>query len=322
MRRRYFRKWLRSASRDQGGADRLRESGHRGEGPHSSRAHLRVERVQPDGVGDGRRDVQLVGGDVLESRHDVGRCAATLHVVLEDHVGELDNAIDEVGGLNGDELTLAAELHDDPIELRVESMEQCGALDEPGDVAHRHGVVHLETGQSDLGLVEPSAEAFERVEALVGLPVERRRGPQLEPIAVEEDDRQIAPLLRDGEHRLLHLLGEPFGGAETGTGLVRADGRVGDEVDVGTHQVLAVAVDDDAAVHLRQLGEERSREAGRLEKHAAGADLGNLRVESEHDEGARAGADDELDRVTQHRSGCELAEDLEGSACRSHGGGG
>jgi len=56
----------------------------------------------------------------------------------------------------------------------------------------------------------------------------------------------------------------------------------------------AVAVDDDRAIHLRQLVHEL-RVEGRVDAHTAGTDLGDIFLVSQHDQRARAAADDVLD---------------------------
>jgi hypothetical protein len=83
-----------------------------------------------------------------------------------------------------------------------------------------------------------------------------------------------------------------------GTGLRRLDARVGDELGVGAQDAVDVAVEDDRAVHLGQLAQPGRREVD-VQREAAAADRVDDLVVAEHDEGARAAAQDSLQTVAQ-----------------------
>ena len=92
--------------------------------------------------------------------------------------------------------------------------------------------------------------------------------------------------------------GDPVGGAVPGAGLVAGDGGVGHQVHVGPEDPGDVAVEDDRAVHLRELAQAGRGERD-VEGEAAGGDRLDGLVVAEHDQGAGAAAQDALQAVAQ-----------------------
>jgi hypothetical protein len=82
-----------------------------------------------------------------------------------------------------------------------------------------------------------------------------------------------------------------------GARLLRRQVRVGDELNCGAQDRAAALVQDDRAVHLRQLTEPGRREIG-VQLEAAGTDVTHDLVEAEHDERAGVAAQNPLESVS------------------------
>ena len=77
-----------------------------------------------------------------------------------------------------------------------------------------------------------------------------------------------------------------------GSGFVRWNTGVGQEVDVGGKDPIPLVVHDDAAVHLGQLGQARGAEADPLQTETSRTDLAHTRSRTKHHQGAAALLDD------------------------------
>ena len=86
--------------------------------------------------------------------------------------------------------------------------------------------------------------------------------------------------------------------AVAGARLVREDRRVGHQLDVRHRDLRGVRVEDDRAVHLRDLVKERRRVVD-LELDAAGVQEAEVFRLADHDQAARAGVQDALDPLPQ-----------------------
>ena len=104
--------------------------------------------------------------------------------------------------------------------------------------------------------------------------------------------------LGDRDHERVGLLGDALGRAVAGAGLVREDRRVRHQLDVGHRDLRRVRVEDDRAVHLRHLVEERRRVVD-LELDPAGVQEAEILGLADHDQAARARVQDALDALPQ-----------------------
>src|SRR5262249_57549134 len=76
----------------------------------------------------------------------------------------------------------------------------------------------------------------------------------LHPAEVERDD---VPALGDRDYQGVGLLGDALGRAVPRAGLRGEDGRVRHQLDVGADDLRRLLIEDDCAVHLRHLVEQR-----------------------------------------------------------------
>ena len=84
------------------------------------------------------------------------------------------------------------------------------------------------------------------------------RGGVFQHVAPATDvERDDVHRLADGDDRVANLLGHPLGRAVTGAGLIRRDGRIGNQLHVGAHDAARVAVKHHRAVHLGQFTQPR-----------------------------------------------------------------
>ena len=189
--------------------------------------------------------------------------------------------------LHLDQAALGAELHDVALDLDRHARDELGALEHGQHVVEGDAALELERGQAGGDLVEAGAVLVERGERLVGLGQHHR--DVLEDVlrAVEVERHHVAAC-GDGDHQRVGLLRDALGGAVPGAGLEREDRGVGHELDVGPEDLGAVRGEDDRAVHLGQLVEQRGRVVD-VELDAAGERNDELLVVADADQGAGAG---------------------------------
>ena len=157
--------------------------------------------------------------------------------------------------------------------------------------------LEFERGQPGRDLVEAGAELLERRKRLVGLREHDRDVLEdvLDAVHVDRDDLAA---LRDRDHERFRLLGDTLGGAVAGAGLVREDRRVGHQLDVRHHDLGRIRVEDDRAVHLGHLVQER-RAVVDLQLDAAGEHEAQVLGFADRDQTAGARVQDALDALAQ-----------------------
>ena len=150
-------------------------------------------------------------------------------------------------------------------------------------------------------MVESLTVCLQRRERLVRLGEDV--GDRVELVAVlAGEDRHGLSLLRDRDHERLRLPRHTFGRPVPGAGLVRRDRRIRHQLNIGLSNLGDCGVDDDRAVHLRQLVEQLRGE-GLVEPNSAGEHERQLRGLPDHDQGAFPGTDDVVDPLSQRRPG-------------------
>ena len=102
---------------------------------------------------------------------------------------------------------------------------------------------------------------------------------------------------------------DPLRGAVAGAGLVAVDAVVGHQVHGGPVDAVGLPVEDDRAVHLRQLAHTGGGELD-VEGEAAGAQRLDGAVVAEHDQAPGASAEDPFEPVAQLRPRCHRRECL------------
>jgi hypothetical protein len=157
----------------------------------------------------------------------------------------------------------------------------------------RHAALELECGEPCRDLVEAAAVLVQGGESLIGLR-EHHRDVLEDVLGAVEVERHDAARLRDRDHQRIGLLGDALGGAMPGAGLERHDRRVRHQLDVGPVDLRPVRREDDRAVHLRELEEERGRVVD-VELEAARIEEGQLVAVAYADEAARPRLDDAVD---------------------------
>ncbi len=128
------------------------------------------------------------------------------------------------------------------------------APDRLGDVAERDEVVELEVRQALEHLVETGAVVLQRLERLVRLGEHDLDVLERDAPAAQVEAHDLAAL-RDRDDERLGLPAHALGGAVAHAGLARGERRVGQQVDVRAQDARRVLVEDDRAVHLRELEE-------------------------------------------------------------------
>ena len=158
--------------------------------------------------------------------------------------------------LHLDQAALAAELDDVALDLDGHARHELGALQHGQHVVQRRAALELERRQARRDLVEARAVLVERRQRLVGLG-EHDRDVLEDVLGAVDVQRDDLAALGDRDHERVGLLGDALGGAVAGARLVREDRRIGHQLDVGHRDLRRVRVEDDRAVHLRHLVEER-----------------------------------------------------------------
>ena len=218
-------------------------------------------------------------------------------VVADDRVALPGHVPDELLELEPDQPALAAELDAVARDALRHPRDHLGPLEDDEDVVEHDGVLELERGQAGQHLLEPLPIRVERPERLVRLREDVGDGVELVPRRPDED-RDRLPLLRDGDDERAGLLRDALGRAVSGAGLVGRDRRVRHELDVRPREPLDRLVDDDRAVHLRELVEELRPER-RVELDAAGVEERELVRVADHDQRALVRADDVVDGLAE-----------------------
>ena len=211
--------------------------------------------------------------------------------------GDADHRLLE---LHLDQAALGAELDDVALDLDRHARDQLGALEHGEDVVQRGAALELERGQARGDLVEARAVLVERGQRLVGLG--QHDGDVLEDVLRAVDvERDDVAALGDGDDQRVGLLGDALGRAVAGAGLDREDRRVGHQLDVGPGDLGRVGVEDDRAVHLRHLVEQRRRVVD-VELDAAGEEERELLGVADDDQAAGAGVEDVVDALAERRA--------------------
>ena len=231
-----------------------------------------------------------------------GRAAlAGGQVVADDELALGVDAGDELLELEREQPAVGAELEHVVLDLARDPDDHLEPLRHHGDVAHGDQVLDLEGGQRRRHLVETELVALERGQCLVG--TRQDLAGVLQHVAdVADVGRDDLHRLADRDHRVTGLLRDPLGRTVPGAGLLRRDRVVGHQVDRGAVDAGEVLVDDDRAVHLRQLAQSGGGE-GHVEGEPAGRDRVDRLVLAQHDQGAGATAQDPLEAVAQRRTG-------------------
>ena len=89
-----------------------------------------------------------------------------------------------------------------------------------------------------------------------------------------------------------------------GSRLLRRDRRIGHELNVRVGDLRELVVDDDRAVHLRELVQMLRRE-GQVEPDAARVEKGERGRIADHDQCALVRADDVVDPLAKLGAGCD-----------------
>ncbi len=216
-------------------------------------------------------------------------------VLLARHVGR------QLLEPDADQAPLRAELDVVPLDLRGHARGQLRALEHDEDVVQHDGVLELERGQPRQHLLEPLPIRLDGRDRLVRLREDVGDRVELVALLAHEERHRLA-LLRDGDDERAGLLGDALGGAVPRPGLGGRDRRIGHELDVRVREPLQLGVEDDRAVHLRELVQELRAEV-EVEPHPAGEhelELGGL---ADDDQRTAARADDVVDSLAQFGAG-------------------
>ena len=154
------------------------------------------------------------------------------------------------------------------------------------DVVEHDGVLELERRQAGEHLLEPLTIGLERRERLVRLGEHLRDGVEL-VARMPDVDRDRGALLRDRDHERAGLLRDALRGAMPRSGLLRRNRRIRHQLHVRVGDLRQLRVDDDRAVHLRDLVEELRRER-LVEPHPAGVQKFEMLGVADHDQRALA----------------------------------
>ena len=211
--------------------------------------------------------------------------------------------------LHLDQPALGAELDDVALDLDGHPGHELRALEHGEDVVEGRAPLELQRGETRGDLIEAHPVLVERRERLVGLREHRRDVLEdvLRAVDVERDD--VAPG-GDRDHERVGLLADALGGAVAGARLQREDRRVGHQLDVRRGDLRGVLVQDDRAVHLRHLVQERRRVVD-VELDAAGEEEAQLLRVAAEDQRAGLRVDDVVDPLAQRRTGRDHLEGLD-----------
>src|SRR5438874_372574 len=232
---------------------------------------------------------------------------AAVGVVVVDERGLLVRDVGhELLELKPDQPALLAQLDTGPLDLVRHPRRQLGALQRDQHVVEHDRPLELQRGQASYDLFEPGAVGLERAERLVRL--REHVGDRVELVAAlaDEDSHRLA-LLRDRDHQRVGLPGDALGGAMARPGLRRGNRRIRHQLHVRVRQLRHRRVDDDRAVHLRQLVEELRGER-LIELDPAGEHERELRWLADHDQGALARADDVVDPLPKVGAGGDAGD--------------
>ena len=222
-------------------------------------------------------------------------------VVAHDRIALARHVADELLELEADQPALAPELDAVALDALRHARGHLRPLQGDEHVVEDDGVLELERGQPREHLLEPQPVRLERSERLVRL--REHVGDRIELVAGRADEeRDRLALLRDGDDERSGLLRDALGRAVAGARLVRRDRGIGHELDVRPREPLDRGVDDDRAVHLRELVEELRPER-RVEPDAAGVEERELLRIADHDQRALARADHVVDRLPDRGAG-------------------
>ena len=204
------------------------------------------------------------------------------------------------------EAAVRSQLDQVALDLLGDAADHFARLEHGHDVAHRDGVLHLETGERAERVVEARAEALQggqRLARAVDQPAGRLGGVLL-VVAVDGD----------GGHGLGHRndrhvdgAGHPLGRAVAGARLRGGDGRLGHQVHVGPGDARGVRRQNDGAVHLGQLGEALGGVLG-IEQEPAGADREHRRIVPHDDQRPVFGLEDPVEALSQRRARCHQGQ--------------
>src|SRR3954451_3743639 len=316
--------------------DGLRQSGDVREDAVAARRDGVVERIDvariAEELGDALDFEQLAVGQGVQplQRKHGARPRAVGVVVVQDGGALRRHLADELVQLHANEPGLGAELDAVAVDLRCHSRRHLGALQDDEHVVENDGFLELQRRQARKPLVEPLPIRLERRQRLVRLRQHFWHGIEL-VAGLPDVHRDRRPLLRDRHDERAGLLRDTFGRAVPGAGLVRRDRRIRHQLDVRVRDLRQRRVDDDRAVHLRELVEELRRER-LVEPHAARVQKRQLGGVADDDQSALVRANHVVDRLPQlgaRRDPLERGEQarvpawivLRRCACEAEGGG-
>ena len=242
---------------------------------------MRQARQRVDDVGEAL--VAVVQQVVVHERGLVGGHAD--HRLLELHL---------------DEAALGAELHDVALDLHRHARDELGALEHREHVVQGHAPLELERREARRYLLEAAAVLLEGGKRLVGLGEHHRNVLEdvLRAVEVEADG---APALGDGDHERVGLLRDALRRPVPGAGLQRQDRRIRHQLGVGPEDLGAVRAEDDRAVHLGELVEQR-RGVIDVELDPAREQKAQLLRLADADQGARLGLNDVVQALSDRRA--------------------
>lgn len=232
------------------------------------------------------------------------------YVVPDDELALRLHPGDQLVELEGEEAAVGAQLHHVLGDLGGDPPHHLEPLRHRGDIADRHQVLDLQSGERARDLVEPELVPLQGGQSLIRAGQDRRgllEDPAL-PVDVQRDQMHR---LRYGDDREAALFGDPVRGAVAGAGLLGGDGRVGDQLDTGPEDLADVLVEDQRAVEFAQLTQARG---GELDIHdeTAGAHRLDRLVHAEDDQPAGVAAQDAFEAVAQRSTG------RDGAQCGAH----
>ena len=158
--------------------------------------------------------------------------------------------------LHLDQPPLGAELDDVALDLHRHARDELAALEHCEHVVERDAALELERGEARGYLVEAAAVLVESGERLVGFGEHHRDVLEdvLGPVEVERHDVAAGG---DGDHERVGLLGHALRGAVPRARFERQDRGIGHQLHVCPTDLGRVRVEDDRAVHLRHLVQQR-----------------------------------------------------------------
>src|SRR5690606_4149304 len=229
---------------------------------------------------------QLDAGQVVEIVDGLAQRPAAVarrrrKIVADDQFTVDVDPRDQLVELQAEQPAVGAQFDDVAVDLHRDPPDHLESLRHGDDVAHRDQIFDLEGRQGAGDLVEAQLVPLERGQGLVG-PGENLPGIFEHVADVVDVDGDDAHRLADGDDRETGLLRDPLCGAAPGAGLGGGNRGVGHQLSGGGQNAGAVAVDDDRAVHLRQLAQPGGDEFD-VVVEAAGAHLLDALVMAEDD---------------------------------------